>query len=66
MKRLLSILIVLSIITVPFVSFASDSAPLQLFVATDGNDKTGDGSIGNPFQTPERATEEIRKIKDSI
>jgi hypothetical protein len=37
--------------------------PVQIFVATSGSDTEGTGSIDQPFASPERARDEIRKLK---
>ncbi|MGQ7868141.1 right-handed parallel beta-helix repeat-containing protein [Sunxiuqinia sp. sy24] len=36
---------------------------VEIFVATDGDNSRGDGSIENPFASLERARDEIRKLK---
>lgn len=36
-----------------------------LFVATDGNDETGNGSKDNPFKTIDKAKEEVRKLTEN-
>ena len=41
----------------------SDSS--KLFVATDGNDEMGNGSLDHPFATLEKARDTIREMKDS-
>lgn len=37
----------------------ADSVGQQYFVATTGNDTTGDGSIGNPWATPQKALDTV-------
>jgi len=37
--------------------------PIKLYVANNGSDKSGDGTIDHPFETLERARDEIRKLK---
>ncbi len=39
---------------------------IEVFVATNGNDFTGDGSMENPYATIERARDEIRSYNDFI
>jgi hypothetical protein len=44
----------------PITTFATGLTPTrELFVATTGNDTTGDGSQGNPYATIERAAQAI-------
>lgn len=38
---------------------AVSDGDVQLYVSTTGNDTTGDGSIGNPFATPQRAWDSL-------
>lgn len=40
------------------------SSPAQIFVATNGNDINGVGSIEQPFASLERARDEIKKLKN--
>jgi hypothetical protein len=40
--------------------FLCSSRPTQLFVASNGSDTNGTGSINQPFASPERARVEIR------
>lgn len=41
-----------------------NSSPIQLFVAPNGSDTNGNGSIEQPFASLERARDEIRKLKN--
>ena len=45
------------------ILFSCCSRPIQIFVATNGSDTNGTGSIGQPFASPERARDEIRMLK---
>ena len=45
------------------ILFSCSSRPTQLFVATNGSDSNGTGTIGQPFASPERARDEIRRLK---
>lgn len=42
-----------------------DSFAVEIHVAPDGDDSTGDGSEANPFATPARARDEARQIKNA-
>lgn len=52
-----------------FCAFAEDGIEnaveneykIQIYVSLSGSDKSGDGSIGNPFRSIERARQEVRK-----
>ncbi len=50
------------------VTVAEDSRVYgkEVFVATDGNDFTGDGTMENPFATAERARDELRGYSQLI
>lgn len=45
------------------ILFSFSTRPTQLFVASNGSDINGTGTIGQPFASPERAREEIRRLK---
>lgn len=42
---------------------AADADVIEIYVATDGNDITGDGTYEKPFATMTRAKNEVKKIK---
>ena len=46
-----------------FLFFSSCNTQEELFVANNGSDTSGDGSINAPFATLERAREEIKLLK---
>ncbi|MEM1223368.1 MAG: right-handed parallel beta-helix repeat-containing protein [Verrucomicrobiota bacterium] len=39
--------------------------PIEIYVATTGNDTTGDGSIGNPYQTIQKAAD-LADVGDTV
>jgi hypothetical protein len=45
------------------ILISCNSSPTQIFVAPNGSDTTGTGSIDQPFASPGRARDEIRKLK---
>ncbi len=59
MKKIKSYLLLL--LTTIIVSCTS--SPTQIFVAPSGSDTNGNGSVGQPFASLERARDEIRKLK---
>ena len=50
-------------VTTPVQTVSSDIPSLSLFVATDGSDETGDGSIERPYASFEKAKEEVARNK---
>lgn len=51
------------IVTADNISNISDNA---IYVATDGNDTSGDGSIGNPYATIYKARDVVRERNDDM
>ena len=45
------------------ILFSCSTGPTQLFVATNGSDTDGTGSINQPFASPEHGRDEIRRLK---
>lgn len=41
----------------------SEASALKVYIATDGNDITGDGSLENPYQSVDKAKEAVKKLK---
>src|SRR5690606_23754520 len=41
---------------------ADSTVSATIYVATDGNDSTGDGTIGNPYKTLAKAKEVVRTL----
>ena len=64
MKRIFALFICITIIFSSLLSITSVASENKktIFVSVDGSDETGDGSIGNPYRTPEKARDEVRKI----
>jgi len=60
---ILTLLMLLSLM--PVSTAAEESAWKTIYVSTDGNDN-GDGTKGNPFKTPYRAQEEVRKYNENM
>jgi len=67
MKKIIALCVCLTIALSSFMSitsFASENVK-TIFVSLDGSDETGDGSIQNPYKTPEKARDEVRKITEA-
>ena len=60
MKKVKSYLLVL----LATIIVSCTSSPTQIFVAPNGSDTKGTGSIQQPFASLERARGEIRKLKN--
>ena len=67
MKKIIALCVCLTIALSSFMSitsFAFENVK-TIFVSLDGSDETGDGSIQNPYKTPEKARDEVRKITEA-
>ncbi len=66
MKKLLTILLAIVIAACPLMgalAAVQNDAAVYLYVSTNGNDETGDGSLDNPFKSLEAARDKIRQLK---
>ena len=51
--------------TAPAVTISADVPTIEFFVAPDGNDVTGNGTLEQPYATFQKAQEEVAKAKSS-